>query len=206
MQLENSFTVPVPIQQAWDLLLDPGRVAKCIPGATLESVAGDEMRGRVKVKLGPMSMLYKGTARFIERDNANYSVVMEAFGKDSGGGGGVKAQMRMALAEEGGGTRCTVDTDLNITGKPAQFGRGVMADVSSKLIDEFANRLAREVHREDSQGPGHGGSPDGDTDGDDALDLLGTLGWQAIARAAAPVVILGLIVFLVVRAKKRKKS
>ena len=180
MQLQNVFTVPVPIHDAWELLLDPARVASCLPGAALESVNGDEMRGRVKVKLGSMSMLFRGHAEFVERDEATHSVLMRASGKDSAGAGGVKAEMRMSLAEVPEGTQCTVLTDLAVSGKAAQFGRGVMADVSTKLVGEFADRLARQV----SAGP-EGTSP---ADGDDALNLADVVGWQSMVRIAAPAV------------------
>jgi carbon monoxide dehydrogenase subunit G len=182
MQLENVFRVPVSIDEAWGLLLDPERVATCLPGATLESVEEEEMRGRVKVKLGPMSMLFRGTAQFVERDDANYSVRMQASGKDTGGAGAVKAEMRMSLAEvPGGGTECTVLTDLAVSGKAAQFGRGVMADVSSKLVAEFADRLARQVE-------GGAADPSGAESGagDDALDLGGLVDWRSMVRAGAP--------------------
>lgn len=184
MELRNVFRVPVPIDEAWELLLNPERVASCLPGATLESVDGDEMRGRVKVKLGPMSMLFRGTAQFVERHEVNHSVRMQASGKDTGGAGAVKAEMRMSLVEVPGGTECTVLTDLAVSGKAAQFGRGVMADVSSKLVAEFADRLARQVE---------GGSADAsgaDSSGaDDALDLAGLVGWRSMVRVAAPAVI-----------------
>ena len=181
MQLENVFTVPVPIHDAWELLLDPARVATCLPGATLESVDGDEMRGRVKVRLGPMSMLFRGHAEFVERHEATHSVLMRASGKDSGGAGGVKAEMRMSLAEVPEGTECTVLTDLAVSGKAAQFGRGVMADVSSKLVGEFADRLARQV----DAGPA-GASRAESSGADDALDLADVVGWQSMVRIAAP--------------------
>lgn len=184
MELRNVFRVPVPIDEAWELLLNPERVASCLPGATLESVDGDEMRGRVKVKLGPMSMLFRGTAQFVERHEVNHSVRMQASGKDTGGAGAVKAEMRMSLVEVPGGTECTVLTDLAVSGKAAQFGRGVMADVSSKLVAEFADRLARQVE---------GGSADAsgaDSSGaDDALDLAGLVGWRSMVRVAAPAAI-----------------
>lgn len=184
MELRNVFRVPVPIDEAWELLLNPERVASCLPGATLESVDGDEMRGRVKVKLGPMSMLFRGTAQFVERHEVNHSVRMQASGKDTGGAGAVKAEMRMSLVEVPGGTECTVLTDLAVSGKAAQFGRGVMADVSSKLVAEFADRLARQVE---------GGSADASgaesSGADDALDLAGLVGWRSMVRVAAPAAI-----------------
>jgi carbon monoxide dehydrogenase subunit G len=204
MQLENVFTVPVPIDEAWQLLLDPELVATCLPGATLESVDGDEMRGRVKVKLGPMSMLFRGSARFVERHEANHSVLMQASGKDAGGAGGVKAEMRMSLAEVPEGTECTVQTDLAVSGKAAQFGRGVMADVSSKLVAEFADRLARQVDA-GSAGPSAAAS----SGEDDALDLAEVVGWQSMARVAAPaaaVVVAGVVVAVMWRRWRAQRA
>src|ERR1700684_4287669 len=142
MELEHSFTVPVPEDQAWDVLLDVERVAPCMPGATLDSVDGDEIKGKIKVKLGPVSMTYAGTARFTERDRDAGVVTLEASGKETRGAGTAAATVRSELHGEGGKTTVTVHTSLNVTGKPAQFGRGVMAEVSEKLIGVFASNLA----------------------------------------------------------------
>jgi uncharacterized protein len=142
MELEHSFTVPVPADQAWDVLLDVERVAPCMPGATLDSVAGDEIKGKIKVKLGPVSMTYAGTARFTERDRDAGVVILSASGKETRGAGTASATVRSELHGEGDQTEVTVHTSLNVTGRPAQFGRGVMADVSAKLIGIFAKNLA----------------------------------------------------------------
>jgi carbon monoxide dehydrogenase subunit G len=146
MQLENRFTVPVPVDEAWRVLLDVQRVAPCMPGATLTSVEGDEFKGNVKVKVGPIVLTYQGHARFKDRDDKGHSVVIEASGKETRGPGTAAATVLTRLVDKGGGaTEVHVVTDLAVTGKPAQFGRGVMADVSSKLIDRFASCLAAEV-------------------------------------------------------------
>jgi uncharacterized protein len=145
MELEHSFTVPVPADQAWDVLLDVERVAPCMPGATLDSVEGDEIRGRIKVKLGPVQMTYTGTARFTERNRDAGVVILEASGKETRGAGTAAATVRSELHDQGDQTEVTVHTTLNVTGRPAQFGRGVMADVSAKLIGVFANNLAEMV-------------------------------------------------------------
>lgn len=142
MELEHSFTVPVTRDQAWDVLLDVERVAPCMPGATLDSVDGDEIKGRIKVKLGPITMTYAGTAQFTERDSAAGVVTLQASGKETRGAGTASATVRSELHAEGSQTRVTVHTSLNVTGRPAQFGRGVMADVSGKLIGIFADNLA----------------------------------------------------------------
>ncbi|HET7405716.1 MAG TPA: SRPBCC family protein [Mycobacteriales bacterium] len=145
MQLENSFTVPVPADVAWRVLLDVERVAPCMPGATLDSVDGDTSNGRVKVKVGPITVTYKGTATFIEKDEAARRAVIEGAAKESRGSGTAKATVTMTMHEQGDQTEVKVVTDLNVTGKPAQFGRGVMADVSAKLIQQFADCLSEEI-------------------------------------------------------------
>jgi carbon monoxide dehydrogenase subunit G len=142
MELEHSFTVPVPADQAWDVLLDVERVAPCMPGATLDSVDGDEIKGRIKVKVGPISITYAGTARFTERNRDAGVVTLEAAGKETRGSGTAAATVRSELHGQDGQTEVTVHTSLNVTGRPAQFGRGVMADVSAKLIGIFATNLA----------------------------------------------------------------
>src|ERR1700761_6180492 len=154
MELEHSFTVPVPADQAWDVLLDVERVAPCMPGATLDSVDGDEIKGKVKVKLGPVSMTYAGTARFTMRDRDTGVVVLEAKGKETRGAGTAAATVHSELHGEGDQTKVTVHTSLNVTGRPAQFGRGVMADVSAKLIGVFADNLA------DMLATGNGAAPE----------------------------------------------
>jgi carbon monoxide dehydrogenase subunit G len=142
VQLEHSFTVPVGIDDAWRVLLDIELIAPCMPGAAIDSVDGDEFTGTVKVKLGPIGLTYKGKASFIEKDEAAHRAVIDARGRDSRGNGTANAKVTATLTESSGSTRVDVLTDLDITGKPAQFGRGVMADVGNKLIGQFADCLA----------------------------------------------------------------
>jgi carbon monoxide dehydrogenase subunit G len=142
MELEHSFTVPVPEDRAWDVLLDVERVAPCMPGATLESIDGDEIRGAIKVKVGPINMTYKGTAKFTERDPAAHVITLEASGKETRGAGTASAKVRSTLEGDGDKTHVIVHTTLSVTGKPAQFGRGVLAEVGGKLIGIFAANLA----------------------------------------------------------------
>ncbi|MBO0825637.1 MAG: SRPBCC family protein [Actinobacteria bacterium] len=142
MELEHSFSVPVPVERAWDVLLDVERVAPCMPGATLDSVDGDEIKGRIRVKVGPIQMTYAGTARFTEQDRQAGLVVLEAAGKETRGAGTASAMVRSELTADGDSTTVTVRTTLNVTGKPAQFGRGVMTDVGGRLIGMFADNLA----------------------------------------------------------------
>jgi carbon monoxide dehydrogenase subunit G len=142
VRLENNFEVPVPVERAWQLLLDIERVAPCMPGATLTDYEGDSFAGTVKVKLGPVSLTYKGKGRFVERDEAAHRVVVTASGADSRGAGTAAAKVTAALVPAGSNTRVEVVTDLDITGKAAQFGRGLIGDVSSRLVGQFADCLA----------------------------------------------------------------
>ncbi len=143
MQLEHSFTVPAPVDEAWKVLLDIERVAPCMPGAAIDSIDGDNFTGTVKVKLGPIGLTYKGKASFIEKDETAHRAVINAQGRDSRGNGTASAKVTATLTDEGGSaTKVEVTTELDITGKPAQFGRGVMVDVGNKLIGQFADCLA----------------------------------------------------------------
>lgn len=145
MELEHEFTVPVPVDQAWEVLLDVEKVAPCMPGAALETVDDDSFTGQVKVKVGPITVVYKGTASFLEKDAAAHRAVVEAKGRETRGSGTAAATVTASMVEEGRSTRVTVVTDLAITGKPAQFGRGVMNDVGNKLIGQFADCLAATI-------------------------------------------------------------
>jgi carbon monoxide dehydrogenase subunit G len=146
MKLEHEFTVPAPIDEAWKVLLDVERVAPCMPGATLLTVDGDAFTGTVKVKVGPIQVTYKGNAKFAERDEVAHRAVIEASGKEARGSGTAAATVTAVLADAGGSTtKVNVETDLNVTGRPAQFGRGVMAEVGAKLIGQFADCLAEEL-------------------------------------------------------------
>ena len=142
MQLEHQVSVPAPIDVVWGALLDPERVAPCMPGATLTGVDGDSFTGTMKVKLGPIVLLYKGTGTFTERDEQARRAVLKAAAKDSRGNGTVNATVTITLAQEGDQTSGTVVTDLSITGRPAQFGRGMIADVGGKILEQFASCLS----------------------------------------------------------------
>jgi carbon monoxide dehydrogenase subunit G len=145
IELEHSFEVPVPPDQAWDVLLDVQRVAPCMPGATVESVDGDEVSGKIKVKVGPIALTYTGKATFTRRDEAAHAVKIEAAGKETRGAGTASATVVATLNEDNGRTRVNVHTTLNVTGRPAQFGRGVMAEVSGKIIEKFSANLAGQL-------------------------------------------------------------
>src|SRR4051812_18937934 len=143
MQLEHQFGVPVPMAKAWDVLLDVERIAPCMPGATVDSFDGETIEGRVKVKVGPIQVTYSGTARFTDKDEAARRAVIEASAKEARGSGTATATITAQLQDDGGSaTNVTVTTDLAITGKPAQFGRGVMEEVGNKLLGRFADCLA----------------------------------------------------------------
>ena len=143
IELDNSFTVPVPPEQAWEVLLDVERIAPCMPGASVTSVDGDEVAGLVKVKLGPLSLSYKGTAKFTEKDQENHTIAIEASGKETRGAGTASATVQAGLkpADEEGHTLVSIHTALNVTGRPAQFGRSLLPEVSGKLIAQFASNL-----------------------------------------------------------------
>jgi uncharacterized protein len=142
MKLENEFTVPAPVEQAWDVLLDLERVAPCLPGAAIEGVEGDEHRGTMTVKIGPITARYAGTVRIEEADEAARRTVMRAQARDSRGQGTAAATITSSMEAVEGGTRVRVETDMRVTGPAAQFGRGVMQDVSAKLMGRFADCLA----------------------------------------------------------------
>ena len=152
MKLENRFTVPVARDEAWRVLLHVERVAPCMPGAKLLTHDGDQFTGEVKVKLGPINLTYGGRAEFVTLDEDAGLAVIDASGKETRGTGTAKATITCRLKGEGTETAVEVDTDLNVTGKPASFGRGVLADVSAKLVDQFAACLAEEIRRGASSG------------------------------------------------------
>lgn len=153
MELNNEFHVSVPVDVAWAVLTDLERIAPCMPGAELQEVEGDEYRGIVKVKVGPISAQYKGTARFVEQDDHQHRAVLVAEGRDSRGQGNATAKVTATAVPDGTGTTVSLVTDLTVTGKVAQFGRSVMADVSARMLGEFARRLEADVL---SQGSGPG--------------------------------------------------
>lgn len=142
MDLRHEFTVAVPIADAWRILTDLERIAPCLPGAQLTEVEGDTYRGHVGVKVGPVVAQFKGQASFIERNDATYTAALKGEGRDTGGKGNASAIITASLTSESAtSTRCNVHTDLTISGKVAQFGRGALADVSDKLLAQFVDNL-----------------------------------------------------------------
>ena len=150
MELINTFDVSVPVDTAWAVLTDVERIAPCLPGAQLQEIEGDEYRGIVKVKVGPITAQYKGKATFIEKDDVNHKAVLDASGRDTRGQGNASATITAQLEPNGDGTTVTVTTDLTVTGKVAQFGRGVLADVSAKLLGQFVDNLEQTVLTDDA--------------------------------------------------------
>lgn len=193
MELEHTFTIPVTVEKAWPILLDIEQIAPCMPGAAIESVDGDDFAGSVKVKLGPINLTYKGQAKFVEKNDESHTAVIDARGRDSRGNGTASAKITAGLVAAGDSTTVKVVTDLNITGKPAQFGRGVMADVGNKLIGQFADCLAGKLSEDssDAAGAAPAGSADAtDEAGRHALrESAGTAGTASAAPSgdAAPV-------------------
>jgi carbon monoxide dehydrogenase subunit G len=142
MELVNEFTVNRPIEEAWAVLTDLERIAPCLPGAQLQEIEGVHYRGVVKVKVGPISAALKGEAHFVERDDANHRAVLKGDGRDTKGNGNASALITASLQQvDATSAKCVVHTDLNMTGKVAQFGRGALADISSKLMQQFAKNL-----------------------------------------------------------------
>jgi uncharacterized protein len=150
MQLTNTFSISQPVERAWAVITDLERVAPCLPGAALLGVEGDDYRGAVKIKVGPVTAQYEGVARFAERDDDAHHAVLRAEGRDVRGQGNAAATIDVTLAAQGTGTEVRVDTDLELAGRVAQFGRGVIADVSGKLIGQFAARLEQEMSKTSS--------------------------------------------------------
>ena len=168
MELTNDFTVNVPIEEAWSVLTDVVRIAPAMPGARLDAVEGGEYRGVVKVKVGPVTAEYRGVATFLERDPGAHRAVLRAQGREARGQGNATATVTATLAPEGTGTHVSVVTDLAITGRVAQFGRGVLADVSNKLLGQFVASLERTVlggGRAEAAGQPHGGAKHAESTG-----------------------------------------
>ena len=175
MELSNDFEVSAPIEKVWEVINDVELIAPCLPGAQLEEVGNDEYKGFVKVKVGPITAQYKGVAKFVEVDDSNHRVVIRGEGRDTRGAGNAAADITASLESVPEGTRVNVVTDLKITGKVAQFGRGVMADISKKLMGQFANNLSELVLSEDSK-PASTGSEGSELEETEAIDLLSVAG------------------------------
>jgi uncharacterized protein len=145
MELTHEFTVPAHVERAWEVLTDVEQIAPCMPGAELTEVDGDIYHGMVKVKVGPITVQYKGTASFVEKDEAGHRVVLKAAGRDARGQGNASATVTALMTPNGGSTTVSINTELSISGKVAQFGRGVMSDVSAKLLAQFVSNIEADL-------------------------------------------------------------
>jgi carbon monoxide dehydrogenase subunit G len=214
--MTNEFRVAASPAQAWTILNDVERIAPCLPGAELQEIDGDEYRGIVKVKVGPITAQYKGAAVFVERDEGAGRVVLRAEGRETRGQGNAAALITATLTPDGDGTLVQVVTDLTITGKVAQFGRGVLADVSGKLMQQFADCLQADVLAGDPPAATTGsanGSAATDTPAAPAaprapaepIDLLATAG-APTAKRALPVLATVIFLALVFRRRRRRRT
>ena len=172
MEMDHSFTVPVPPDRAWDVLLDVEKIAPCMPGATVDEFDGEVVTGRIKVKVGPVSLTYKGTAKFTERDPDARVIVLEASGKETRGAGTASATVRATLEPESGGegTTASMHTTMNVTGRPAQFGRGVMVEVGGKLVEQFAQNLRQLIAEDGAAGGSAAATATDEADGGTSAD------------------------------------
>jgi len=209
MELTNEFRVPLPVDEAWEVLTNIERIAPCMPGATLEGADGDDYHGTVKVKVGPMTAQYKGTVRFVERDDTARKAVLSAEGRETKGQGNASATITATITADGDGSAVHVLTDLTISGKVAQFGRGVLADVSTRLMGQFVDCLEKdlaasmepsipasgEVTRT-SHTPARAAEP---------VDLVATAG-VPVAKRAAPLVAVVFLAYWLLRRRSKKKS
>jgi carbon monoxide dehydrogenase subunit G len=151
VKMENEFTVEAPVEQAWETLLDLERITPCLPGAALEEESGDQYKGTMTIRLGPVTQKYNGTVSFEETDEESHRAVLKADGKDARGQGTASATITSTLTEEEGGTKVHVETDMHLTGRAAQFGRGVQQEVATKLINQFAECLEKEIMGENTR-------------------------------------------------------
>ena len=225
MELTNEFRVNAPVDRAWRVLTDLERIAPCMPGAQLQEVEGEEHRGIVKVKVGPITAQYKGVARIVDRDQDGGRLVLRAEGRETRGQGNASALITANLVADGDGTHVTISTDLTITGKVAQFGRGVLADVSAKLLDQFvacleADVLAEPAPTEEAEAA-KAAAPaplPASANGESAqvrridsapsapVDLMSTAGAPVAKRVAPIVALLFLATWLLRRRRRRRRG
>lgn len=211
MELTNEFDVEVPVEQAWAVLTDLERIAPCMPGAQLTEVEGEEYRGTVKVKVGPITAQYKGVAKFAEKDDAAHRAVIDAQGRDTRGQGNANATITASLAAAGEGTRVSITTDLKLTGKVAQFGRGAIQDVSGALLGQFVECLEKDLLAPSAEAEvvepvvvteAAPAVPEGvrkiDSQEAEAVDLLAVAGGTMVKYAVGGLVLVAVVVLLLV--------
>lgn len=206
MRLEHEFSVAAPVGEVWQALLDPERVAPCLPGATLTGVEGDTFKAKVKVKLGPVTMNYQGAGEFVEQDAAAHRLVIKASGKDTRGAGTASGTSTVTLTEQDGGTHGAVVSELKVTGRPAQFGRGLIAEVSGRLLGEFAANLADELAPEPAPAATDAGATGDERRPAEAIDLMDVAGAPVLKRVAPVLAVLAAILAVVVIIKARRKG
>ena len=219
--ITNEFTVNLPIDEAWPIICDVERIAPCLPGAQLQEIEGTTYRGVVKIKLGAITANFKGEAEFIERDDTAHRAKLAASGRDTGGRGNARADVTAeAESLSPTSTRCTVTAELNITGKVAQFGRGIMGDVSKKLMDQFSTNLNTMLDEEQLSDDAETSAPDDETattdgaaptdpapadgvrhiDGPAAEPIdVANLAGAAVAKRAVPAVLAVIVLVLILR-------
>lgn len=219
--LENEFVVEAGIGTTWDMLLDLSRVAQCLPGATIEPAGEDgSYRGTMKVKLGPVSMKYEGVAVLTEVDDTNRTAAFNVQGKETRGQGTATATIRNSLVSEGTSTRVRVETEMSVTGRPAQFGRGIMQDVAGRMLSDFAACLSREISAQQASSDsaalvaeeaGPAAPPAAPITRDDVLDLSGAVGtavagrvWRGLGMAALAAAVAAVVATIVRRVHGRK--
>jgi carbon monoxide dehydrogenase subunit G len=202
MELANDFFVAVGIDEAWKVLTDIERIAPCMPGAELQEVEGEEYRGVVKVKVGPITAQYKGKAVFVARDDTGYRAVLRAEGRETRGQGNASATITATLAPEGEGTRVNVLTDLTITGRAAQFGRGVLGDVSGKLMGQFVSCLENDLLGTPAPVAEPAEARRVESRPAQPVDLLSTAG-APVAKRVVPVVVALLLLVVALRLRRR---
>jgi len=207
MDLTNEFRVPLAVDEAWEVLTNVERIAPCMPGATLEGVEGDEYLGTVKVKVGPMTAQYKGTVRFLERDEAAHKAVLRAEGRETRGQGNAAATITATITADGDGSAVAVVTDLTISGKVAQFGRGVLGDVSARLMGQFVDCLEKDLAATmEPTVPTAAGTHTPPARGAaEPVDLMATAGAPVAKRAAPVIALVFLTVWLLRRRRKNRK-
>ncbi|OLZ74505.1 carbon monoxide dehydrogenase [Streptomyces sp. IMTB 2501] len=204
MELHHEFTVPVPVDDAWHALLDIEGIAPCLPGAVVEDYDGTTVTGSVKVKVGPVTVAYRGTAVFDEQDTAAHRMVLVANGRETRGQGTARATVTGTLSERDGITAVSVRTDLTVTGRPAQFGRGVLAEVGDRLVGQFANCLAERLATR--PGPTEEEPAAYDDEEPQPLDLLRTAGLPVAKRAAALALVIAVLAGLAARLRRRGRT
>ncbi|WP_234538011.1 SRPBCC family protein [Streptomyces shenzhenensis] len=213
MELHHEFTVPVPVDEAWPALLDIERVAPCLPGTVVEDYDGRTVTGSVKVKVGPVTVTYRGTAVFEEQDEEAHRIVLAASGRETRGQGTARATVTGTLTAHDDGTAVAVHTDLTVTGRPAQFGRGVLSEVGDRLVGQFAACLAQRLGERREGNEGNEGTEENAEnvapvaeEEPEPLDLLRTAGLPVAKRVVAVAAVIAVLAWAVTRCRRRGTS